>query len=191
MKKKGSIMLIIIMAIVGAYLIYNRFNKDGNINNNNKNFNEEYSLVDKDNVYRYINIDEVLDTFNKSGIIFMGFKENVWSNYYAKYLNEVAKENNIKEILYYDIKKDRQTNNIKYKKLINLLEKYLMMNDEGNLYISVPYLVIIKDSKIMYTDNETSIINGNTTPSLYWNQNNIDNFKDKINNYIVEFKGGK
>lgn len=191
MKKKGSIMLIIIMAIVGAYLIYNHFNKDGNINNNNKNFNEEYSLVDKDNVYRYINIDEVLDTFNKSGIIFMGFKENIWSNYYAKYLNEVAKENNIKEILYYDIKKDRQTNNIKYKKLINLLEKYLMMNDEGNLYISVPYLVIIKDSKIMYTDNETSIINGNTTPSLYWNQNNIDNFKDKINNYIVEFKGGK
>ena len=191
MKKKGSIMLIIIMAIVGAYLIYNHFNKDENINNNNKNFNEEYSLVDKDNVYRYINIDEVLDTFNKSGIIFMGFKENIWSNYYAKYLNEVAKENNIKEILYYDIKKDRQTNNIKYKKLINLLEKYLMMNDEGNLYISVPYLVIIKDSKIMYTDNETSIINGNTTPSLYWNQNNIDNFKDKINNYIVEFKGGK
>ena len=191
MKKKGSIMLIIIMAIVGAYLIYNHFNKDGNINNNNKNFNEEYSLVDKDNVYRCINIDEVLDTFNKSGIIFMGFKENVWSNYYAKYLNEVAKENNIKEILYYDIKKDRQRNNIKYKKLINLLEKYLMMNDEGNLYISVPYLVIIKDSKIMYTDNETSIINGNTTPSLYWNQNNIDNFKDKINNYIVEFKGGK
>ncbi len=191
MKKKGSIMLIIIMAIVGAYLIYNHFNKDENINNNNKNFNEEYSLVDKDNVYRYINIDEVLDTFNKSGIIFMGFKENIWSNYYAKYLNEVAKENNIKEILYYDIKKDRQTNNIKYKKLINLLEKYLMMNDEGNLYISVPYLVIIKDGKIMYTDNETSIINGNTTPSLYWNQNNIDNFKDKINNYIVEFKGGK
>ena len=43
----------------------------------------------------------------------------------------------------------------------------------------------------MYTDNETSIINGNTTPSLSWNQNNIDNFKDKINNYIVEFKGGK
>lgn len=191
MKKKGSIMLIIIMAIVGAYLIYNHFNKDENINNNNKNFNEEYSLVDKDNVYRYINIDEVLDTFNKSGIIFMGFKENIWSNYYAKYLNEIAKENNIKEILYYDIKKDRQTNNIKYKKLINLLEKYLMMNDEGNLYISVPYLVIIKDGKIMYTDNETSIINGNTTPSLYWNQNNIDNFKDKINNYIVEFKGGK
>ena len=191
MKKKGSIMLIIIMAIVGAYLIYNHFNKDENINNNNKNFNEEYSLVDKDNVYRYINIDEVLDTFNKSGIIFMGFKENIWSNYYAKYLNEVAKENNIKEILYYDIKKDRQTNNIKYKKLINLLEKYLMMNDEGSLYISVPYLVIIKDGKIMYTDNETSIINGNTTPSLYWNQNNIDNFKDKINNYIVEFKGGK
>ena len=191
MKKKGSIMLIIIMAIVGAYLIYNHFNKDENINNNNKNFNEEYSLVDKDNVYRYINIDEVLDTFNKSGIIFMGFKENIWSNYYAKYLNEVAKENNIKEILYYDIKKDRQTNNIKYKKLINLLEKYLMMNDEGNLYISVPYLVIIKDGKILYTDNETSIINGNTTPSLYWNQNNIDNFKDKINNYIVEFKGGK
>lgn len=190
MKKKSSIMLIIIMAIIGAYLIYNHFNKNENINNN-KNFNEEYSLVSKENVYKYGNIDEVLDTFNKSGIIFMGFKENTWSNYYAKYLNEVAKDNDIKKIIYYDIKKDRQSNNIKYKKLVNLLEKYLMMNDEGNLYISVPYLVIIKDGKIMYTDNETSIINGKTTPSLYWNQNNIDNFKDKINNYIVEFKGGK
>lgn len=134
MKKKSSIMLIIIMAIIGAYLIYNHFNKNENINNN-KNFNEEYSLVSKENVYKYGNIDEVLDTFNKSGIIFMGFKENTWSNYYAKYLNEVAKDNDIKEIIYYDIKKDRQSNNIKYKKLINLLEKYLMMNDEGNLYI--------------------------------------------------------
>ena len=190
MKKKSSIMLIIIMAIVGAYLIYNHFEKNGEIDYN-KNFNEEYSLVDKNNVYKYVNIDEVLDTFDKNGIIFMGFKENTWSNYYAKYLNEVAKDNDIKEILYYDIKKDRQSNNIKYKKLVNLLEKYLMMNDEGNLYISVPYLVIIKDGKILHTDNETSIINGNTTPSLYWNQNNIDNFKDKINNYIVEFKGGK
>ena len=42
MKKKSSIMLIIIMAIIGAYLIYNHFNKNENINNN-KNFNEEYS----------------------------------------------------------------------------------------------------------------------------------------------------
>ncbi len=113
MKKKSSIMLIIIMAIIGAYLIYNHFNKNENINNN-KNFNEEYSLVSKKNVYKYGNIDEVLDTFNKSGIIFMGFKENTWSNYYAKYLNEVAKDNDIKEIIYYDIKKDRQSNNIKY-----------------------------------------------------------------------------
>ena len=40
MKKKGSIMLIIIMAIVGAYLIYNHFNKDENINNNNKNLGD-------------------------------------------------------------------------------------------------------------------------------------------------------
>ena len=29
----------------------------------------------------------------------MGFKENTWSNYYAKYLNEVAKDNDIKEII--------------------------------------------------------------------------------------------
>ena len=191
MKDKTSIILIVIVAIIGAYLIYNNFNNNKDDTKSNEIFNEEYSLVSDKNVFKYINIDEVLNKFNESGIIFIGFKENIWSNYYAKYLNETAIENDIKEILYYDVKKDRQSNNIKYKKLVNLLEKYLMMNDEGNLYISVPYLVIIKDGKIMYTDNETSIINGNTTPSLYWNQNNIDSFKDKINNYIVEFKGGK
>lgn len=191
MKKKSSIMLIIIMAILGAYLIYNHFNKNGDINNTNKNFNEEFSLVDKDNIFEYINIDTVLDTFDTSGIIFMAFKENTWSNYYAKYLNEVAKDNNIDKIMYYDIKKDRQSNNIKYKKLINILSKYLPINDEGNLYISVPYLVFIKDGKILHTDNETAIQYNNITPKQYWNNDNINNFKDKINEYIIDYKGGK
>ena len=191
MKKKGSIMLIIIMAIVGAYLIYNHFNNKGTINNSDKNFNEEYSLVDKDNIYKYINIDELLNILNKDGIVLIGFKENIWTNYYAKYLNEIAKDNNIKEIMFYDVRKDRQSNNIKYTKLINSLSEYLPTNDEGMPYISVPYLLIIKDSKIIHTDNETALLNTNITPKNYWNNENINSFKDKINNYIIDYKGGK
>lgn len=191
MKDKTSIILIIIVAIIGAYLIYNNFNNNKKDIKSNEVFNEEYSLVSDKNVFKYINIDEVLNKFNESGIIFIGFKENIWSNYYAKYLNETAMENDIKEILYYDIKKDRQSNNVKYKKLINLLETNLPINDEGNLYISVPYLIFIKDGKIIHTDNETAISYSNVNPTVYWNKDTIKNFKIKISNYINDYKGGK
>lgn len=191
MKDKTSIILIIIVAIIGAYLIYNNFNNNKNEIKSNEIFNEEYSLVSDKNVFEYVNIDEVLNTFNENGIIFIGFKENIWSNYYAKYLNETAMENDINEILYYDIKKDRQSNNIKYKKLITLLETNLPINDEGNLYISVPYLIFIKDGKIIHTDNETAISYSNVNPTVYWNKDTIKEFKDKISNYINDYKGGK
>ena len=181
---------MIISSILIAFIIYTIVNKNFGKTDNEK-FSDEYGIT-TDNVFVYRTQDEILKILQHgTGIVYLGFPECPWCKAYAKYLNETAMENDIKEILYYDIKKDRQSNNVKYKKLINLLETNLPINDEGNLYISVPYLIFIKDGKIIHTDNETAISYSNVNPTVYWNKDTIKNFKIKISNYINDYKGGK
>ena len=99
MKRKISIFLIIIVAVVGTILIYKHFDKKVIDNKSVTKFSDEYTLVDKDNVFVYSNIDEIANMIeNGTGIIFIAYPECPWCQRYAMYLNEVAKENNIKEI---------------------------------------------------------------------------------------------
>lgn len=188
MKKKISILLIIIMAIVGTILIYEHFDKKETVKKSVTKFTDEYTLVDKDNVFVYSNIDEIANILeNGTGIIFMSFKECPWCQYYAKYLNEVAKENNIKEIYYLDIKHDRQINSSKYSKIIKLLEDYLYFDDNGNPKVFAPDLTFVKNGKIIAHDNETSITTSSMKIEDYWVEENILEFKNKITNYIREY----
>ena len=87
MTKVKSI-IILFIAIAGAYLIYNHFDKkEEDVVVINK-FASEYNLVDENNVFKYSSIDEIIDTLeNKTGIIFFCTPESTWCNYYAKYLS--------------------------------------------------------------------------------------------------------
>ena len=150
--------------------------------------NNDYSLV-TDSILVNKSIDEINMLFNnKSGIVFLCIKENEWCNYYAKYLNEVVKENEINEIYYLNIKQDRSYNTSEYRKLVNNIKEYLIKDDENNLRIFVPTTLFIKDGIVIGYDNETSIITDNISPSEYYTEEKINEFKYKLSNFILNFK---
>lgn len=188
MKKKLSIFLIIIIAVVGTILIYKHFDKQQVDNKSVTKFSDEYTLVDKNNVFVKSSIDEIANMLeNGTGIVFMAFPECPWCQYYAKYLNEVARENNIKEIYYLNIKHDRQINSSNYSKIVKLLGNYLYSDDSGKSKVFAPNLTFVKNGKIIANDNETAITEGNTSAEIYWNQEKINEFKDKMTSYIKEY----
>ena len=79
MKKKISILLIIIIAVVGTILIYKHFDKNEIDKKSVTKFSDEYTLVDKDNVFVYSNIDEIVNLLeNGTGIVFLAFPECPW-----------------------------------------------------------------------------------------------------------------
>lgn len=189
--KKISLIIIILIATFASYLIYNHFENHVVKITDNIKIAKEYTLLEEDNVYKYATIDTALHLFEEgSSILFIGFKESEYSNHYIKYVNEVAKDNQISEIYYLDILTNRNSNTAKYQKLTELLKDNLIIDDTGKHKITVPAIVFIKDKKVVAFDNETSIRTNNTKANDYWTQDNINLFKSKINTYMIEFKGG-
>lgn len=186
---KSVIQGILFILIIGAFIFVGTrdFTKKEKVDN--EKFDSEYSNVDKDNVFVYANIQDVYTKFkNGDVIIFMGFPSNKWSGYYASLLNTAAKETGIKEILYYDFKKDRESKNATYQSLVLRLNSYVYTIDTGKQDIYAPTLVIVKNGKVIYFDNETAIMKGNVNPEEYWSENKklmqINKFKLMFNDYL-------
>lgn len=187
--KKAKILGIVFIAVIGALLIY-KYCKPPAIVKVNNNFNNEYNLVDENNVFVYKSIDDILITLDKgTGIIFLGFPECSWCQNYVKYLNDVAVSKNIDIIYYYNFKSIRESNTEKYKKLVSRLGDYLFLDDTGSYRLYAPTLVIVKEGKILSFDNETSLMTNPILPNEYWTEEKINSFKEKIGNYFDEYLG--
>lgn len=189
MKKKGIIIGITILAIVGAILIYEFVPREESVSN--KKFNEEYTLLDKDNVYVYKSINEIINVLsNGTGIVYLGFPECPWCQRYVVYLNILAKEYNVKEIYYYNIKNARSNNTKEYQKIVEILKDLLPYDDNGNKKVFVPTVVFVKNGKVIALDDETSTISDGTTPDEYWNQERINLFNSKMDSYFKTYNAG-
>lgn len=131
-------------------------------------FTKEYKIT-KDNLYIYKSGQEVLEILNTgSGIIFMGYSENKWSSIIAEVLNEVASNLGLKELYYYNFKKDRSNNNSYYENIVNQLKPFLPILDNDVVNIYAPAVLIVKNGEIIYFDDETSIMRGEKNISEYW-----------------------
>lgn len=178
---------ILFAALIAAFIYLGKKDfGDTSKQSDSERFAAEYS-INKENPFVYSYGSEVVDIIkNKSGIIYLGFSSNDWCKYYIKYLYDVLKENDVKKVYYYDILKDRTKNTKYYLELEDLLSDYLYELDNGNIHVLTPALLFVKDGKIIYFDDETSIERNNLTPDLYWTKDNVDSFKNKINTYIKE-----
>ena len=182
---KFKLLLITAIAVVGALLIYNHFEKKKSTEVVVDKFSSEYNLVSEQNIFKYSTLDEILDIFeSKTGIIFFCTPESNWCNYYASYLNEVLKENNVTEVYYYNLKSDRDLNSLKYQRLLEILSPYIYKDDTYNSKIYMPDLTIVKDGQIIAHDNETSLVASDIIEADYWNDARIQDFKNKITNYV-------
>lgn len=190
MKNKGiiitmGIIIVILVAIIIFLLVGNK-NEEQTVKSDAEKFSEEYTLVDKDNKFRYANIDEVIDTLEDgTGVVYLGFPECKWCQQYTVYLNELAKDRNIPEIMYYNIREDRQGNTKNYQTIVNILKDYLPEDEEGNPRVYVPAVIFMSNGKILGFDDETAYdTKGYDEPSEYWTKERVDNLKDKLNSYL-------
>ena len=133
-----------------GYLYINK-NKD----TDGKKFAEEYGSVTEDNVFVYKSIDEIINILEHgTGVVYLGFPECPWCAAYVPYLNEVAKDNDVEKVYYYNILNDRKDNNDNYKKLVEILKDHLRYDEVGNKRICAPSVIAVKDGEIVGFDDE-------------------------------------
>lgn len=150
-------------------------------------FSKEYTTIDTDNPFVYVNSNRVLNILNnETGIILVGFSSNAWMQEYVRELYPILKENNITKVYYYDVIEDRTKKTKNFRQIEDLLSKYLKITDMGAEYLFTPALIFVKDGKIINYDDETSLVSFDMRPDTYWNEDAITNFHNKINTYLSE-----
>ena len=129
-------------------------------------FSDEYS-VSKDNPFKYIDIDQVLDIIeNKSGIIFFGNPDCEWCSATATILTEALKYKNVDNAYYYNPKSIKEKDTKEYKKLIDLLKDYLPKNENDEADPYLPDVYFIKNGKVIGHNNDTATMEGSLDEAL-------------------------
>lgn len=182
------ILLMIIILILFIVIGKHDFNK--NISTEAEQFNQIFTNVPKENVFKFSHAQEVNNIINSKkskGIILFGFKANNWTSYYAEYIDEVAKEMDINEVLYYDFESDRKDKNGTYETIVNSLSVYTKYTDYNTSEIYAPTLLVVKNGEILLYDDSTAVRSGNYTPDIYWQDYQIEDFKSTLRLVFAEY----
>lgn len=187
-KSKTQMIIYIILFCLLIYGFIYLGKKDYKVEvNDNERFASEFSLVSKDNVFKYVNAtDARMVAKGAKGIVLFG-TQNEWVNYYAYMVNKVAKEVGVKEIYYYDFTKNRKDNNGTYEDIVKILSNYVTYNDKGVAEIYAPTLLVVSNDEVLLFDNETSFVNGEITPSTYWNSTKEDAKENEIREAFIKY----
>ncbi|MBQ3309778.1 hypothetical protein IJG78_03845 [Candidatus Saccharibacteria bacterium] len=149
-------------------------------------FASEYTEVGTDNVFVYKSSQEIIDILEHgTGVVFLGFPSCPWCQRYAKYLNEVAKGQGLKQIYYHDIYEDRKNNTEDYQKITALLGTNLQYDNEGHRYLYVPDATFIISGTLIGNDFETSKDTGGvSSPDEYWTEDRVNSLKARLTGFI-------
>ena len=184
MKKKiiiGIIILLVLVAIGISLFFLFRDEEEPEVSDAQK-FASEYTQVTSDNVFLYRNASEIIRILeNGTGVVYLGFPECKWCQKYVTYLDEVAKENDITRIYYFDIYDARANNTEEYQQIVSLLEEYLAYDEEGNKRVFVPAVVVVDGEEIVGFDDETSLDTHDLDdPEEYWTEEEVNDLMDKL-----------
>ena len=148
-------------------------------------FAKEYDFT-VNNVFVYRSLDEINKILeNGTGVVYLGFPECPWCRGYIPYLNEVAINEHLDKIYYFNILNDRKNNTSGYKKTVQLLNDYLKYDNEGNKRIYVPAVIAVNNGKIVGFDDESSLdTKGYETPEEYWKNEDLDGLKKRLSDMI-------
>lgn len=187
--KKIYLISIILLILIVATLFFIFNNKKSNEENDNKVFASEYGITE-DNVYVYRTLEEINKILeNGTGLVYLGFPECPWCRGYVPIINEVAKEQGLDKIYYFNIKKDREDNSKLYQKTVELLGDNLRYDNEGNRRIYAPSLIAVKNGKVVMFD-DTRYWNNKEYDSAedFWNNEDLTSMKEKLVKMINEVK---
>ena len=171
MKKFLKIFLIIVLTFV--FTGCNRKN-DTNNNLDSVKFKEEYEAlnnrtvvmeIDENNPIKYIEFNGVIDLLNNgTGVLYFGFPGCPWCRNMLPVLFDVAKLNNVDTVYYFNPSNIRKNGDDDYKKLTNILNDYLLENEEGEKTLYVPDVYFVKDGKIV--GHHLSTVDSQTNPLI-------------------------
>ena len=183
MKKNVYIIFGIIAVLILIISLSFLFKKDKM--SDAERFAKEYDFT-VNNVFVYRNLDEINKILeNGTGVVYLGFPECPWCNGYIPYLNEVAINEHLDKIYYFNILNDRKNNTSGYKKTVQLLNDYLKYDNEGNKRIYVPAVIAVNNGKIVGFDDESSLdTKGYETPEEYWKNEDLDGLKKRLSDMI-------
>ena len=185
-KTQMVIYIILFCLLIYGFIYFGK--KDYKVKvSDNERFASEFSLVSKDNVFKYVNAtDARMVAKGAKGIVLFGTK-NEWVNYYAYMVNKIAKEVGIEEIYYYDFIKNRKDNNGTYEDIVKTLSNYVTYNDKGVAEIYAPSLLVVSNDKVILFDSETSFVKGDILPNAYWNSEKIAEKENQIREAFIKY----
>ncbi len=189
MKKKNIMIiggiLLIMVAIIVALLILKPTKTE---ETDGEKFAKDYTQITQDNPFVYRSVDEIITILEKgTGLVFLGFPECKWCQRYVKYLTEVANENSVEKIFYYNIQEDRKNNTEAYQKMVEILKDYLTDDEEGKKRIYVPTIVALNKGEIVGFDDETAYdTHGFQDPEEYWTEEEVTELKEKLEQMILD-----
>jgi len=185
---KKTLSVIIFAILLGGFIYLGTRDYKNSKESDNVIFSNEFEGIDENNIFVYTHASKVIQTLKKgSGIIFFGFKEDIWAGYYANILNEVAMSLGINEIYYYDFFEDRSNYNGTYESIVKLLNEYVITLDDGTKNIYSPSVVIVSDGNIVAFNDDTAIMRGKDSPEEYWTESQINIEKIKLSSIISNY----
>lgn len=185
MKKLVAVLLTFLLVLTGCSKVKVTKIKD-DIKTDAIKFSSEYKIT-KNNVYEYATYGNIIDTLNDgTGIIYLGFPKCDLCKAVVPILNDVAKEKDIKSILYYNFKEIRSNNTNEYQELVVKLSDYVKSDEEGTKRITAPTIIFVNKGDIvgvyigtMSSDSEEIITEEE--------KNNLqNNFKSLIDKMLIE-----
>ena len=189
-----GVILLIVCAIMAAVLLLAAIKTFIRATyGDSQHFAESYTQIESDNLFKIKKADEIISILEHgTGVVFLGFPSCPWCQAYVPMLNSLAKEYDIKEIYYYDIKEDRENNTETYQTIVSILSDYLQYDNEGNKRIYVPETAFVVDGEIVGNDLETSKETlGTQDPEEYWTEERIKNWKENVGALLGKIKAAE
>lgn len=153
MKKKIFLVLIIICFLLLTCFIY-IYSKD------NLRFKFEYELYNNIDYNNGKNIVSEIPTDNKiiyvkeknlkhiltsgDAVVYFGYSTCPWCRNIVSSLLNIVNDSNIDKLYYVDVK------SVDVKKALDILDKYLEQDEDGDKHLYVPDVYFIKDGKIVF-----------------------------------------
>ena len=182
----GVVVVIVVLVIVAIWIQHERmmnpavssFARTTNSDvTDHEKFAAEYKKLSADNVFVYRQEPEIVKVLEEgNGIAFFCTAADEWCQYYAPYLNEVAKAKGVEKIFYYDVANGRSMNSEEYRKIIEMLDGYTLFDDDGVKQIFIPNTFFVKDGKIIGNESDaTEEARGtDASPEEFWTDERID-----------------
>lgn len=162
MKKLLKLVIFILLIIAFIYL-GTRDYKSNDVTKKKDVEKIDSVIYLNESVFVKTNHSKILNKLSSKNdaIIYICIDGNKLCINYGNIINDIAKEYGIDTIYYYDIRKDRESNNATYQKIVSKLTPYLYTSDLGKQDLYSPTLIFFKKGEIISFDDDLAFIKGN------------------------------